>query len=124
VYRVRVVPGELDAVGGVPYLRAESEDTYLLVRLAGVNDGQGGLYRCALLLPDRPPLLQCISLHGTFWGCSRHAKQDWSTLSAEEAEAVLGVLEDPPLGSLRYRPPYVSRKLLPRPRAAPGCSVA
>jgi hypothetical protein len=35
-------------VGGVPYLRAESEESYLLVRLSGTKDGQGGLYRFAL----------------------------------------------------------------------------
>ena len=66
VLRTPIVPEELDAVYGVPYLRAESEDTYLFVRLSGTSDDQGGLFRFVLLLPDRPPLLQCISLRGRF----------------------------------------------------------
>ena len=96
VFRTAIIPEELDAVYGVPYLRAESRDTYLLVRLSGTSDDQGGLFRFVLLLPDRPPLLQCISLRGRFWALAQHTRITWSDLSAEEAAIVLDVLEDPP----------------------------
>mmetsp|Transcript_51320 Transcript_51320/g.135973 ORF Transcript_51320/g.135973 Transcript_51320/m.135973 type:complete len:205 (-) Transcript_51320:2-616(-) len=115
VYRTAVVPGELDSVHGIPYLRAESEDLYLLVRLSGCSDDRGGLYRFVILLPDRPPLLQCISLRGSMWVRACQRRVPWTELSEVEAASVLDVLEDPPAGGQRIRPPYIPVK--PRPPA-------
>ena len=124
VFRTAIVPEELDAVYGVPYLRAESEDTYLFVRLSGTSDEQGGLFRFVLLLPDRPPLLQCVSLRGRFWAIAQHTRIPWSDLSSDEATSILDVLEDPPAGGQRIRPPYIPVAPRPPPPAYPGRSVS
>ena len=113
VFRTAIIPEELDAVYGVPYLRAESKDTYLFVRVSGTSDDQGGLFRFVLLLPDRPPLLQCISLRGRFWALAQQSRIAWSELGDEESAAILDVLEDPPTGSQRIRAPYIP--VAPRP---------
>ena len=115
IFRTAVVPGELDAVPGIPYLRAESTELYLFVRLSGSSDDRGGLYRFALLLPDRPPLLQCVSLRGSLWARASQSRVSWTNLTEVEAATVLDVLEDPPLGGQRIRQPYIPRR--PRPPA-------
>ena len=115
IFRSAVVPDELDAVHGIPFLRAESTEQYLFVRLSGCSDDRGGLYRFVILLPDRPPLLQCVSLRGSFWARASQSRVSWTDLSESEAAAVLDVLEDPPVGGQRIRQPYIPRK--PRPAA-------
>ena len=124
MFRTAIIPEELDAVFGVPYLRAESKDAYLFVRLSGASDDQGGLIRFVLLLPDRPPLLQCVSLRGRFWALARHSRIAMSDLSDEESAAVLDVLEDPPTGSQRIRAPYIPVVPRPPPPAHPGRPIS
>eukprot|EP00966_Prymnesium_polylepis_P111707 2584042-Prymnesium_polylepis.1 len=57
VFRVPIIPSELQSLHGTEYLRAESSEKYLVVRLNGTNDSSGQP-RFALLLPDEPPRLQ------------------------------------------------------------------
>ena len=124
IFRTAVVPDELDAVHGIPYLRAESAEQYLFVRLAGSSDDRGGLYRFALLLPDRPPLLQCVSLRGSLWARASQTRVSWTDLSEIEATAVLDVLEDPPAGGQRIRPPYIPVRPRPPPPMPRPCPLS